>query len=140
MRYLKYTLILSMLPLMALGAVKITHGIWVKTNGLEIEAPCPSSYDESGRMRLPRGCQAPVHGVLIKPETYMHLEGNLSALNARNGELNQKLALQESRIQNLELQLSLKVVEPEPCSCGKDFTYGIGLGSIATASACLFIK
>ena len=138
---MRNALLLLLPAVLFLGNSSNEHGIWVKTSGEEVTAPCPSAFDEEARMRLPRGCEAPSHGVLITTQRYIDTEKQIAGLKEKIEGLERVSALQKQRIANLELQLTLKVVDCPVCSCEKlkTFTFGAAVGSLATTSACLYL-
>lgn len=138
MRKLAFILLV---PGLLLGNSSNEHGIWVKTDGSEVTAPCPSAFDIEGRMRLPRGCEAPSHGVLLATDRYVTLEGDLAEKDEEIEGLKRVSEAQKQRIANLEIQLSLKVVDCSQCSCQKiqTFSYGATIGALAATSACLYL-
>lgn len=66
-------------------------GIWVKSSGEEIEAPCPLELVAGAPARLPRGCEAPRAGVLISRDHYVESQGELEALTAEVSALRAQL-------------------------------------------------
>ena len=141
MKIIKY-IFSCLLILLLLGFVNPqTFGIWTKSNGEQIEAPCPSSYPDDNRLRLPRGCVAQVEGVLLSKAKYVELQGELAELQSRIDTLKQINDEQKNQIDNLRLSRVVQEVETKPCNCSRIQTFfaGASIGSVVSASACLYM-
>lgn len=86
-------------------------GIWVKSSGEEISAPCPQTLSEAEPARLPRGCQAPQAGVLISRSLFKRNRGELAELRAERDELEKQLA--EERKRHTELKVHVRALIAE---------------------------
>ena len=141
MKMIKY--ILSCLSiLLLLGFVTPeTFGIWTKSNGEQIQAPCPSSFPKDDRLRLPKGCVAQVEGVLLSKAKYVETQGKLAQLQSKIDTLKQINDEQKTQIDSLRLNRVIQEVEPKPCSCDKIQTLfaGMSIGSVVSTSACLYM-
>lgn len=73
-----------MYKLLLLSTVNLaTVGLWVNSDGSKHELPCPTEYvSDSGSIKLPKGCMAPVQGFLLSMEDYSKLRGLSRALKA----------------------------------------------------------
>ena len=85
-------------------------GIWIKSSGEEISAPCPQTLSEEPA-RLPRGCQAPQAGVLISRSLFKRNRGALAELRAERDELEKQLA--EERKRHTELKVHVRALIAE---------------------------
>lgn len=60
-----------------------TAGLWITSDGTKKEIPCPTTYStESGAIKLPKGCYAPVPGFLMSLPDYEKTKTLLQALKA----------------------------------------------------------
>ena len=141
MKLTKYILSCLSLLLLLGFATPQTFGIWTKSNGEQIEAPCPSSFSTDSRLRLPKGCVAQVEGVLLSKTKYVDIQGKLAELQSRIDTLTQINNEQKSQIDSLRLNRIVKEVETKPCSCSKMQTFfaGMSIGSVVSTSACLYM-
>lgn len=70
---LKIALLLS-LPIY----VSASTGIWVKTDGTAIEAPCPGREKYGEQTRLPSGCTVEIPGMWLSVKQYTDLKVQLA--------------------------------------------------------------
>lgn len=88
-------------------------GVWVKSSGEEISAPCPKTLSEDEPARLPRGCQAPQAGVLISRSLFKRNRGELAELRAERDELKKQLAEERKRHGELKAHVRALIAEHE---------------------------
>lgn len=88
-------------------------GIWVKSSGEEISAPCPQTLSEDEPARLPRGCLAPQAGVLVSRSLFKRNLGELAELRAERDELKKQLAEERKRHGELKTHVRALIAEHE---------------------------
>jgi len=131
--------------LSALIALLSPVGVWIGTDGIEREAPCPEIAEEAPQ-RLPRGCEAPRAGVLIAPHVYIEMRGDLAELQAESDQLKRAVDQERGAYQELmseykralkahELDLNILQSACTPVECPKLKPAMIGAAISATACA-----
>ena len=124
-------------------------GIWIKTTGEQIEAPCPSKK-EPGAQRLPQRCKAPAPLVCITPSEYISQREEADENVIRLNILREEILAARTRAQRAEDELDAVLAEqeitnaalkaihtPAPCKCSpiKNGIIGASLSLTACASA-----
>ena len=142
MKVTKYTFSCLFIFLLLGFSTPQTLGTWTKSNGEQIDAPCPSTYPEDNRLRLPKGCVAQVEGVLLSKAKYIEIQGNLAQLQSKIDTLTKVNAEQKVQIDSLRLDRIVQEVEVKPCKCSKMQTFfaGMSIGTVVTSSACLYFN
>ncbi len=131
---------LSLLSILSFMQIGSTVGIWVDTQGNQIEAPCPDVLEYADRVRLPAGCTVELPGVWLASSRYKSMEVKLA-------EQAHEVALQAEYIRVLKAQLkqaqdSLLVCTstpiPPPCKSNKvgDAVGAAFIGAALTAGGC----
>ena len=90
-----------------------SSGIWIKSSGEEISAPCPKTLSEDEPARLPRGCQAPQAGVLTSRSLFKRSAGELAELRAERDELKKQLNEERKRHGALKIHVRALIAEHE---------------------------
>lgn len=120
-------------------------GIWIKSSGEEISAPCPQALSDDEPTRLPRGCQAPQAGVLISRSLFKRNAGELAELRAERDQLNKQLGEETAARRQLETDVRGMIAEHELalnalkalCSTEHCPTFKpAAIGAVITLSAC----
>lgn len=88
-------------------------GVWVKSSGEEVSAPCPETLSADEPARLPRGCQAPQAGVLIARSLFTRNAGELAELRAERDELKRQLGEETAARRQLETDIRGMMAEHE---------------------------
>ena len=122
-------------------------GVWIGTDGIEREAPCPEIVEEAPQ-RLPRGCEAPRAGVLIAPHVYVQMRGDLAELREERDQLKKAVDQERGAYQELmseyeraleEHQLNLNILQsactPVECPSLKPAMVGAAISATVCASA-----
>ena len=109
--------ILFLLAFLLVGYNFNYKGNWIDKDGRFHSVGCPEPKDFYQRMRLPQNCTAHVMGVWLDRDFYKNLVLNYTEKKAEVEKLKEINKKQEERINNLELQLKLKVIVPKCPSC-----------------------
>ncbi len=88
-------------------------GVWIKSSGEEISAPCPETLSENEPARLPRGCQAPQAGVLLSRSLFTRNRGELAELRAERDELKRQLTEETAALKRLQSDVRGMIAEHE---------------------------
>lgn len=88
-------------------------GVWIKSSGEEISAPCPETLSEDEPARLPRGCQAPQAGVLLSRSFFKRNQGELAELRAERDELKRQLTEETAALKRLQSDVKGMIAEHE---------------------------
>ena len=109
--------ILFLISFLLVGYEMNYRGNWIDKDGRFHQVNCPEPKDFNQRMRLPQNCTAHVMGVWLDRDFYKNLVLKYTKEKAERKKLEVIRKKQEERIENLELQLKLKIVVPTCPSC-----------------------
>lgn len=136
---------LKILSALLLALTPASTGLWTKSTGEVIEAPCPANLRASEPARLPERCRVPRAGVWLSVSLYTQRAGDLAALKAERDQLKKQLTEERARRQRFEEavrgmisehELALSVIaatcSPTKCSTIKP----AAIGAVITASVC----
>ncbi len=110
----------------------VEMGEWVNEQG-KIELKVCDQELVNERMRMPRGCVAPLAGVLLTRSYFMRLEMDKVERDKVVEGQEELIKQLKQRIADLEIRAKIAVVEPE-CSCPSTIspyitaTIGVGVG------------
>ncbi len=134
------------LSALLLALTPVSTGLWTKTTGEVIEAPCPADLRASEPARLPERCRAPRAGVLMSPALYTQRAGAVAALRAERDTLKRQLAETRARHKRLEdavrnmiseHELALNVIAATCTTTAKCSTFKpAAIGAVIAVSAC----
>lgn len=104
--------LIVLFPLAAASAIPSETGFWTRSTGQIVEMPCPTAFEEGGRVRLPRTCESFEAGVLLTSDAYREQRVLIAELEAKIMELQTENALLSDRINTLSAQ--------DPVACPTD--------------------
>lgn len=86
-------------------------GLWTTVEGEVIEAPCPKLLED--KARLPKGCRAPLAGVLTSRTEYVNTQGELASLSAEVEALQSQIETEREARRTAEADLKSALAEYE---------------------------
>ncbi len=105
--------IILLFSLLVAGALPPgSTGFWTRSTGQVVEMPCPTAFEEGGRVRLPRTCESFEAGVLLTPDAYRAQRVLIAELEAKIMELQTENTLLSTRVSTLDAQ--------DPVTCPAD--------------------